>query len=55
MAEKFTGKLKLGGPESERQSVDNIYSFELIPLNKISSLRVYPGGLKKRILKRFLG
>jgi ADP-ribose pyrophosphatase YjhB (NUDIX family) len=53
LAKEFKGKLKLGGPEVKRQSKDNKYLFEWIPLNKLNDFLMYPEGLKERILKRF--
>ena len=40
---KFNGNLMLGGPEAEKQSPNNIYRLEWIPLNEISQHVIWPG------------
>lgn len=49
LAKEFKGELKLGSPEIDRQSEDNQYLFEWIPFEKLSSLLIYPEGLKEKI------
>lgn len=49
----FKGRLKLGGPEAERQSKNNQYLFEWISLNSLGKLLIYPMVLKEKILKGF--
>ena len=51
LAKSFSGKLKLGGPEAERQSEDNQYIFEWLTIEELDGLLVYPEGLKERIKK----
>jgi len=36
----FRGKLELGGPERERQSPENVYRLEWIPLDKLSEINL---------------
>ncbi|GJM41328.1 MAG: hypothetical protein DHS20C20_16100 [Ardenticatenaceae bacterium] len=40
---QFSGKLALGGPELARQSPENQYIFQWIPLEDIPQLDLYPG------------
>ncbi len=49
----FKGKLKLGGPEAERQSEDDQYLFEWVPVNKMEDYLIYPDGLKERLINKF--
>ena len=53
LAKEFKGKLKLSGPEADKQSKNNKYLFEWIPLDKLNEFFIYPEGLKEKILKRF--
>ncbi len=54
LAKSFSGKLKLGGPEAERQSADNQYIFEWLTVEELDGLLVYPEGLKERIKKSLI-
>lgn len=44
---KFSGKLKLSGPEAKRNSDTNKYILEWHNLNKLDGLKVYPEQIKK--------
>lgn len=54
LAKEFKGKLKLGYPESQRQSKENIYRFKWIPLEKIQEYLIYPRSIQEKIRKKFL-
>ncbi len=47
---QFTGTPKLGGPELERNSVENSYTLEWVELEKLSELTVYPEAVIKKII-----
>jgi 8-oxo-dGTP diphosphatase len=49
LAKEFTGELKLGGPEIERQSEDNQYIFEWLSVEEMEDKLVYPEGLKDKV------
>lgn len=50
---EFSGGLKLGGPEEERSSLDNIYRLEWTPLDKIKELNLFPEEIKLKVLEKF--
>ncbi len=50
VAKSFSGDLALSGPEKERQSADNKYSLEWIPLDRLGGLTLYPDEIKKKIM-----
>lgn len=50
----FSGELKLGGPEQERQSSDNIYRLEWISLEKVRGIKLLPTPMKEKVLEEFL-
>jgi len=54
LADKFSGKLKLGGPEVERQSENNVYLLEWFPLAQLESILFYPEKIKKIIITKYL-
>lgn len=53
LAKEFTGNLRLGGPELQRQSNSNQYLLEWVPVTKLKAYLLYPKGLKERIIKEF--
>jgi 8-oxo-dGTP diphosphatase len=51
LAEEYSGEPKLGnGPEIERQSPENQYKLEWMPLKKLPSIVFYPEQMKKKII-----
>ena len=54
LANKFSGELKLGGPEFERQSENNIYLLEWFPLAQLNNILFYPEKIKKIIIPIYL-
>src|SRR3989338_2345523 len=54
LIDTFSGNLKIGGPEETRQSEDNVYRLEWIPLDKVKDLKLLPEVMKNRILGEFL-
>ncbi len=56
LVDKFKGelRLKIGGPEQDRQSSDNVYRLEWVPLVKLKDVNLFPETMKDRILKEFL-
>jgi len=53
LAKEFTGEMKLGSPEIDRQSETNKYLLEWISLSKIKDLLIYPEGTKERLFELF--
>lgn len=53
LAKEFTGNLRLGGPELQRQSNSNQYLLEWVPVTNLHKYHFYPEGLKERIGKEF--
>ena len=51
---EFSGELKIGGPEQDRQSSDNVYRLEWIPLPKLKNIKLLPDIMRDRVLKEFL-
>lgn len=51
---EFSGELKIGGPEQDRQSSDNVYRLEWIPLAKLKNIKLLPDIMRDRVLKEFL-
>ncbi|OGN12181.1 MAG: hypothetical protein A3B91_00665 [Candidatus Yanofskybacteria bacterium RIFCSPHIGHO2_02_FULL_41_29] len=54
LADKFSGELKIGGPEETRQSADNVYRLEWVALDKVSDLKLVPEEMKTKVLKELL-
>lgn len=42
LATNYRGEVRLGGPELERQSPDNQYRLEWVPLERLAELTVFP-------------
>ena len=51
---KFNGELKIGGPEEEIQSPDNVYRLEWVSFEKVHDLKLLPETMKNRVLEHFL-
>jgi 8-oxo-dGTP pyrophosphatase MutT (NUDIX family) len=54
LVKKTGGIIMLGGPEKERQSENNVYALEWIPLEKLGSLTVFPEETKQKITELVL-
>jgi len=54
LIDKFSGELKIGGPEQDRQSPDNVYRLEWVAFEKVSNLKLLPEAMKNKVLKEFL-
>jgi len=54
LIDTFSGELRVGGPEETRQSKDNVYRLEWVPLEKIKKIKLLPEAMKERILEEFL-
>lgn len=55
LVSKYSGNLKLGSPEKERQSVDNKYILGWHDINDLKTIKFFPSEIKTDILKTFLG
>ncbi len=53
LAKNFTGKLQLGGPEIKKQSPNNIYLLEWIPIEKLTKILLYPKNIALKIITKF--
>ena len=51
---KFSGKLKLGGPELEKNSKENKFLLEWHDMKDIPKLNMVPAPLKKKMIEEFL-
>lgn len=49
----FSGELRLGGPEVERQSRDNVYRLEWVPLSALDEIPLRPRPLVEAIFRLF--
>jgi 8-oxo-dGTP diphosphatase len=49
----FDGKLKLGNPETQRQSADNIYRLKWVPIKNIKAINLKPNFIKLKLIKFF--
>jgi len=54
LVDSYTGELKLGGPEIERNSPDNSYALEWVPLHQVPQINLIPEPIKEKILKELL-
>ncbi len=54
LVNKFSGELRIGGPEEERQSPDNVYRLEWVSFEKARDLKLLPETMKNRVLEHFL-
>lgn len=53
LVKNFKGKLKLGGPELEKQNKQDQYILEWVNLKDLKHLLFYPEEIKRRILDTF--
>ncbi|MBU0963018.1 MAG: NUDIX domain-containing protein [Nanoarchaeota archaeon] len=53
LIKKFKGVLKLRGPEAKKQTKDNQYLLEWIPLSKLKKISLFPEEIKIKVLKEF--
>lgn len=51
LVDRYTGEMKLGGPEIERNSLDNSYSLEWVSIDKIVQLNLIPNFVKEKIIQ----
>lgn len=51
---KYSGNLKLGGPEVDRESESNKYILEWHDLKKFNDVKFFPEEIKKKVLETFL-
>jgi len=51
LVKNFKGKVELGGPEKQRQTKENAYLLEWIPIDELNDLLIFPKGLKERIIE----
>lgn len=49
----FNGSLHLGGPEAQRQSQDNVYRLEWVPLSSLDDIPLFPPFLAEKIFSLF--
>ncbi len=50
LAAGFHGELRLGGPEIERQSAQNVYRLEWVPLRELERIALVPDSIGARIV-----
>lgn len=50
LVRSFSGKLVLGSPEKQRNSLSNQYILEWHPLNRLSSMSIVPDIVKNKII-----
>jgi 8-oxo-dGTP diphosphatase len=50
LAQNFKGEVKLGGPELLKQSPQNIYRPEWIPLSELKDIPLMPPAIKEKII-----
>jgi 8-oxo-dGTP diphosphatase len=53
LADQFSGELKLGSPEFERQSENNVYLLEWVPFAQLTNILFYPEEIKKIIIAKY--
>jgi 8-oxo-dGTP diphosphatase len=53
LARDFNGELHLGGPEVARQSRDNVYRLEWVPLSRLDDIPLRPRSLVEAIYALF--
>ena len=51
LVERFSGELKIGGLEENRQSKDNVYRLEWVNLDKVADINLLPEDMKAQLLK----
>lgn len=53
LAFTYQGELCLGGPEVDRQSPQNIYRLEWVPLSKLDNIPLLPKAIREQIYSVF--
>jgi 8-oxo-dGTP pyrophosphatase MutT (NUDIX family) len=53
LAASFSGELCLGGPEVQRQSRQNVYLLEWVPLSKLDDIPLMPKSIREYIFSLF--
>src|SRR5690606_39450932 len=53
LCDGFDGRLHLGGPEAERQTQDNVYRLEWVPLSALDDIPLFPRYLAEKIYSLF--
>ena len=53
LAAQFAGELCLGGPEVDRQSRQNVYNLEWVPLSKLDDIPITPRTICEQIFAIF--
>ena len=53
LARDFQGEVKLGGPELTKQSPQNIYRPEWIPMSELKDIPLLPPAIKEKIIAEF--
>lgn len=53
LCDRFSGELHLGGPELHRQSRDNVYRLEWVPLSALDKIPLRPRPLVEAIFALF--
>ncbi|MBU0456534.1 MAG: NUDIX domain-containing protein [Nanoarchaeota archaeon] len=53
LANKFNGKLKLGGPEAKINSKNNSYLLEWFPIEELKNILFYPEEIGEKIIAKF--
>ena len=53
LVNRFTGNLRLGGPELAQQSLENRYILEWIDLNDLSKINLLPPENRLKIIEHF--
>ena len=54
LVSKYSGNMKLGSPEKERQSEDNKYVLEWHDIKDLKTVKFFPSEIKINILETFL-
>lgn len=53
LCDRFDGELRLGGPEVKRQSRENVYQLEWVPLSALDTIPLHPRPLVEAIFSLF--
>lgn len=54
LAKKFSGEMKLGGPEAARRNKDNQYNLEWLGLKNLDNILLYPIEIAKKVKEAFI-
>lgn len=50
LAKNFSGKIKLGGPEIEREKTGNLYELKWVEIKDLKNILLYPKSIKEKII-----